>query len=333
MKMSSLRVVICFVVSGIMFTTSSCSVKRGPSDRDEVVFERKDGTVVKCFQPPDDVVKSSEGMKAQASVNKISELLRVETSINQTFERIRAEIPNLQATEVIHFRLCTDYGNGALDTPTYQQFLKVLPYLKEQGANLLLVDAVVNDEQEGYPTLELKLRNTGQEVAFLKKAQFHITNVYGLSSGLMFKRVPVSWNYNVLLPSTAPLIVDTDLSQSIQPNEVDRFTITLGAKEFLSDSSQVYRVQLSLIYNEDNRRLDTDNFLFFIKYPAATLAATSIPEHQFKAAKKNLVVAKSISSLQGVRTESVSKFIKYYEEFEKDLPKLEERFKRSKDED
>ena len=181
-----------------------------------------------------------------------------------------------------------------------------------EGANLELVELAVDDTKGSYPMIEVKLRNLGQGVVFLKKAQFHVTNVYGLRSRIQYSRVPISWNYDVLLPDDSPpYVTEIDISQSIKPNDVDRFTFTLGTKKFeYQDIGQIFRLQVKLIYNEDNKELTTDYLLLFMAYPARVQAFTETREYSAESSKKNMVVLKSISELQGIRSKTVEGFLK-----------------------
>ncbi|MBI3609745.1 MAG: hypothetical protein HY204_03475 [Nitrospirae bacterium] len=96
---------------------------------------RKDGQVVYCYEPPPDVLTASVQEKVEASIPKIKEALKAGGEIQQTYQRIRAEVPGLQEFEVLHFRLCTDYGNDALDKDSYEAFLKVLTQRKSEQSS------------------------------------------------------------------------------------------------------------------------------------------------------------------------------------------------------
>jgi len=118
-----------FIVLAGMIFLLSCP---GPSSRNIVQIERPDGTKVKCVEPSPAVFTSSVKAKADASIPKIKEILKGEVAYEQKVERIRNEMEGLYSIEVLHYRLCIDYGNGILDESSYKSFFeKILPLLKQ----------------------------------------------------------------------------------------------------------------------------------------------------------------------------------------------------------
>lgn len=81
------------------------------SDRGKDVFRLSDGTKIACVRPPKDIATSSAGATLNANISHVVDVVKVEANAQTTLQRIRAEVPNLQATEVLDYRLCTAYGN------------------------------------------------------------------------------------------------------------------------------------------------------------------------------------------------------------------------------
>lgn len=102
-----------------------------PSQRLAVVLDGPNGRIT-CFKPPPDVMTATANAAVNANISKVVQALKVESSASATYDRIREETPDLQATEVLEFRLCTEYGNGILSKEQYNYFLSVLPLLKTQ---------------------------------------------------------------------------------------------------------------------------------------------------------------------------------------------------------
>src|SRR4051794_9328413 len=48
----------------------------------------------------------------------------------------------------------------------------------ERPATVSVVDATIEEKTEGFPLLDLKVRNTGDQVAFLKTATFSVTDIF-----------------------------------------------------------------------------------------------------------------------------------------------------------
>src|SRR5215216_2662671 len=96
-------------------------------------------------------------------------------------------------------------------------------------SDLELVDVSFSEESNEATTLDIKVRNTGEKVAYLKEADFRVERTWELRSLHFPIWVPVSQNYDVTLsPSDTPYTRTVKLSQAIEPNEVDRFTFTLA---------------------------------------------------------------------------------------------------------
>lgn len=85
-----------------------------------------------------------------------------------------------------------------------------------------------------HPILDIKLRNIGDEVAFLKKINFYIHDFYEMVNPqkIHFRRIESSYTYDILLSGAEKK--QYPISQSIAPNGVDRFKIKIANK--LGDS-------------------------------------------------------------------------------------------------
>lgn len=107
-------------------------------------------------------------------------------------------------------------------------------------SQLELVEASVDDlKQEGFPELEFKVRNVGGSVAFLKEAVLDVSSIEHLEDPQSRNEthVDISWKYDVSLRLTgAPYAIRTSLSQSVKPNDVDRFVVRLSYEELKAES-------------------------------------------------------------------------------------------------
>jgi len=110
------------------------------------------------------------------------------------------------------------------------------------------------------PVLDVKLRNTTNEIVFLKKAVFHIQRIWPIAPFyLCFSEIIVSANYDVLFPKQIPpYTIEAKLSQSVPSNGVDRFTLTLRPEAF----AQIFLASLELIYDADNKVIEAGDILF-----------------------------------------------------------------------
>jgi hypothetical protein len=122
-------------------------------------------------------------------------------------------------------------------------------------------------QPEGSPQLDIKLINTGEGTAFVKEADIRVEKIWTLeppyapaegggAGGGGFARI--SHDYEVVLPTSGdPYTRSESLSQSVEPNEANRFTITLRSRGRQIATDYVFYATLSLV-NEDNKRLSID---------------------------------------------------------------------------
>lgn len=140
---------------------------------------------------------------------------------------------------------------------------------------LSLVAVGFDPEAKEFPKLDIKIRNTG-EVAFLKRADFNVKHVWELESYYCPMAEPASWNYDVLLPTVgAPYRRSKEISQSVRPQDVDRFTFTIGNDGATPLSSYVFLANVSLVYNENEQILTTPDVLFSSRPPAEIMASAT----------------------------------------------------------
>jgi hypothetical protein len=113
------------------------------------------------------------------------------------------------------------------------------------------------------PVLDVKLRNTSSQVAFLKKAVFHVRKVWPIVPfGICFSEVTISANYDVRFPSKVPpYTVQEKLSQSIPSNGVDRFTLTLRPDTL----AHILLATLELVYDGDGKSIEAGEILFAMR--------------------------------------------------------------------
>lgn len=190
-------------------------------------------------------------------------------------------------------------------------------YCNRSGARVELVNVTINDESEEFPKIDFKLLNVGDQIAFIKKAEFHVTKVYRIPSTIFFPyEVPVSRNYDILLPPiNAPYVKSVDISQAIKQDDVDRFVFTLGHLEYI-DSPIIYNIYIELIYNEKDKRLRTSPLIFVMPSTLEVLGGGVLPrELAVEVAKKNKQIATEVSKLRGMKTKAVIKLINHLKDF------------------
>ncbi|MDB5310337.1 MAG: hypothetical protein JWO38_4539 [Gemmataceae bacterium] len=113
------------------------------------------------------------------------------------------------------------------------------------------------------PVLDIKLRNTSSEPAFIKKAVFHIKQAWKLMAfHRCYSQVTISTNYNVLIPRLVPPYdVDKAISQSLDGGGVDRIAFTLYPEAI----NHIIYASVDLIYDEDDKIANAGDILFAVR--------------------------------------------------------------------
>ncbi|MEH1820831.1 MAG: hypothetical protein V7L31_17430 [Nostoc sp.] len=222
--------------------------------------------------------------------------------------------------------------------------------------------------------IDLKVRNIGNQVAFLKNAKFLFHNAWVLKSWVLprleineqlayapapamemqrSRTVPSSCDYQISLPSdinfnvTLPLnfvtenylniqpeIVHTEnfkISQCVSCNDVDRFTFTLFLPKneqqissneqasYLIRISYIYNFKLELIYDEDNKSIQSSDLIILLepKYPEDIKTRefliesnSNLSPNMKKWSQDNLELLMAIAKMKGVMSSSLNSLIK-----------------------
>jgi hypothetical protein len=115
-------------------------------------------------------------------------------------------------------------------------------------------------ERGDFVQVDLKLRNVSSEVAFLKSVIIHVDQLWHLEGfGYVGAAIPPSAEYDVVLPiRDAPFSLKQAISQSIEPNGVDRFLLTLHPEH----PKFLFVTRLEIVYDEDDKSVTSGNIIF-----------------------------------------------------------------------
>lgn len=196
-------------------------------------------------------------------------------------------------------------------------------------SDLELVDVSFGTESGKATTLDVKVRNTGEKIAYLKEADFRVERVWELRSAASPAVVQVSGNYDVILdPTGAPYVRTFKLSQGVKPNAVDRFTFSLALNErarSAADANYVFLTEMDLVYDEDDKVVGSGTLLFVRDVPwqdAELYFPRGAPGPEdanndpfYKAVREhNAQVVDEIGATEGTKSESLEKLIRYISE-------------------
>lgn len=131
----------------------------------------------------------------------------------------------------------------------------------KKEAEIKIIDIEIDEKSNKFPVLDIKLRNTGDEVAFLKKINFNVTDYFEMINPQItnYNRVESSHTYDVLLSGSERK--SYPISQSLSPNGVDRFKIILANTFGDPIMPAIYRFNISIIYNENNRSIESEEMI------------------------------------------------------------------------
>lgn len=119
-------------------------------------------------------------------------------------------------------------------------------------------------------TIDIKLRNNGKEVAFIKRIEVDFKKSWKLvpDGGTHYIYIEPDEVYNINIDSKkeAPFVISTNISQGIKPNETDRFLLSLHNNMY-KNYTYVYLADIKLIMNEDNTTITKPDVLFSFELP------------------------------------------------------------------
>ncbi|MBI2660562.1 hypothetical protein HYX07_05355 [Candidatus Woesearchaeota archaeon] len=165
-------------------------------------------------------------------------------------------------------------------------------------------------EKGKFPTLDIKIRNNGNHVAFIKYAEIEVLNMWELKPYIVADYEPASWNYDLILPDKkTPYKERIEISQSIPYKGVDRFNITLGFNS-TSFEHRVYHIRFRLFYDEDDKLIESGEMLLFIQ-SSGELHGTYSPGGEFLKERQlhNNRVIVEIEQTKAIKSKSLIKII------------------------
>lgn len=199
-------------------------------------------------------------------------------------------------------------------TESTEKIKEILGGSGPNDSSLRLVD-ISFAETEEFPKLDVKVRNVGNRVAFMKEAIFVVKKIWRIESFIPPASMPVSWNYDVLFPiKEVPYSVSHKVSQAIAPNEVDRFTFTLGHDNERGGwkHSWVFLISLELVYDENDKSLRSQDILFLADSAVVIMSTIDGPfmyEFRRTITLRNIRTVDEVAQIQALRSEELENTI------------------------
>ena len=188
--------------------------------------------------------------------------------------------------------------------------------VEKQRSNIKIVDISLNEDGEFI--VDIKLRNIGEEVAFIKEISFDVLDYYNMLNPQMtqYQLVKSSNIYDVVLVEERRQVFK--VSQSIRPNEVDRFQIKVASSIAEPRMVTIYYLSLSIIYDEDNKAARSEKYLWAVP-SIGKYAGYYISHTDMEIAKKNYLELKKMDRYDAIKSKHFINIFKSYEDNKPDF--------------
>ncbi len=180
------------------------------------------------------------------------------------------------------------------------QTLSKHSYITDTDSVIKIVDVSFSGSINA-PLIDIKVRNIGNQAAFLKRAKFIFNHIWLLKSWVFIepqlgavaeaitlpaasrgiskksRKVEPSYDYKFSLPPSISenYIEEINISQCVGDRDVDRFTFsTYISNEYYQEkivnqtkfyTSYLYDLQIEIIYDEDNKLVRTPHILMLVE--------------------------------------------------------------------
>lgn len=169
----------------------------------------------------------------------------------------------------------------------------------EAGHNVLNFSGINFTHQQ----VDIKMRNSGDEVAFIKKVELVIKRKWKLAveRGVSFIAIPSSKTYDITMDSdrAAPYTIPVSVSHQIDPGGTERFTLSLkhGPDTY---NTYVYLVDVRIYFNENERSIVQENI--FVSFESNS-------SNSYKKDSANFQSANEIRAIEGRKEENVTRLV------------------------
>lgn len=188
---------------------------------------------------------------------------------------------------------------------------------QKEEALLQIVDTEFVTEDDGF-FIDIKLRNSGDRIAYLKEIEFNIHDIYAMIN-------PQFTNYQLITPTaTYDIILNGkkkqkfSLSQAIAANGVDRFRIKVASSIAETKMVTVYYFSFVLHYNEDDKTTESQKYIAV--FPSTSeWAACYVSHTSMEIAKANYLELLRISKYDCIKSDAFLGILKSYEESKNDF--------------
>jgi hypothetical protein len=190
-----------------------------------------------------------------------------------------------------------------VNATTITNFIKGI--IRPQGVKL--VSASFTDKD----SLDIKLRNTGNEIAIIKRIELTIRNRWLIVPDDEAKTILIpSGEYDIKVDTTVVPgdVITKDISQQLAPSAADRILFRIGTPE-RKLLTYVYMVDLAIVYDEDNKTITQPAILFTLESKSA-LYNTNKDSGRINS---NLSILNAIDQLKGIKSNELLDLIRLFQ--------------------
>ena len=194
-------------------------------------------------------------------------------------------------------------------------------------SSVKIIDISINDTNRPV-MLDFKLRNTGTQIAYITRAEFHVNKVWFFQYPFLPSMVPTSWTYDIELPPiNKSYIKIMSISQAIRPNDVDRFSFRVGTNDpsdIGNAGEYIYNLRIDLKYNENNETISSGNLLFVIPNPVIIHGGSYVGGNFSKECNEhNQKIILDIQNSEGKKSERLINDLKNFQNYSTDLEAIQ----------
>jgi hypothetical protein len=187
----------------------------------------------------------------------------------------------------------------------------------KEDSYIEIVDVDFDINKDGY-YLDIKLRNSGDKIAFIKKIIFNMHDVFAMPN-------PQITQYSLVLPTaTYDIVLNGEkqqafsLSQSVGANDVDRFKIKIASSIAETRMVTVYYFSFILCYDENRKTAESQKYIS--AFPSKSEWNGCYVSHtSMEIAKENYLQLLRISQLDGIKSKKFLDILKSYEDSKRDF--------------
>lgn len=160
----------------------------------------------------------------------------------------------------------------------------------------------LDDIEDKATAIEIKLRNSGNEVVFLKEVIFETNNHWEIVTDQHHSLVKVSAEYDVDISKVINSKSKIKVHHEIKPQETERIHIRLST-DYDSDPEglSLFLMSIEFLYNEDSSKALSGPVLLNIR-PKFQSAGSYFPCYSPGTINKNKAVAREIINLEALGT-------------------------------